>query len=92
MIRLLILALVNLPSHPRVIFVFLGPELPTGIYFSALSEHPDGGLMLVGGMTKNGLTNSIFLLNFASKSKIFHIIKKCWIGPCIKYLYNILIF
>ena len=48
-------------------FTQLGPELPTGIYFSTLTEHPDGGALLVGGITQNGLTNLIFLLSYKSK-------------------------
>ena len=40
-----------------------------GIYLSSLSEHPDGGAVLSGGMTKNGLTNLIFLMNYSSEFK-----------------------
>ena len=38
-----------------------------GIYFSTLSEHPDGGAVLVGGMTEHGLSSLIFALDYTSE-------------------------
>ena len=43
--------------------LFTGPELPMGIYFASLVEHPQGGVLLVGGVSHSHILDSFYLLS-----------------------------
>ena len=50
------------------IFLFTGPEIPQGIYFASLVEHPNGGVLLVGGVSQSHILDSFYWLSNTGKS------------------------
>ena len=50
----------------------LGPELKIGIYFAAMTEHPDGGVLLVGGLSEIGFLDTIFWLQHSGRIFLVH--------------------
>jgi hypothetical protein len=69
----------NLPSLIKVsilhlvfktISLSLGPSLKFGIYLSSLVEDSKGGVILVGGVSRTGILNTLFHLTNPGKSAL----------------------
>ena len=51
------------PKFLTKLTIFAGPELPRGIYFSSLVEHPQGGVLFVGGVSQSSVLDTIYFLS-----------------------------